>query len=87
MPRYRSYDPRLKQAIAHSRDPNLFPELAIPRSTALGWIRRGLPDVVTAADLDLNTQALLIENRRLQRERDSAVATQQCCKPRPCRRL
>ena len=41
MPRYRSYDHRLKRAIATSRDPALFPELAIPRSTALGWIRRG----------------------------------------------
>ena len=41
MPRYRVYDHRLKQAVFRSRNPNLFPELAIPRSTALGWIKRG----------------------------------------------
>lgn len=27
-------------------DPDLFPELEIPRGTALTWIRRGMPDVV-----------------------------------------
>jgi hypothetical protein len=71
---YRSYDHRLKRAIADSGDPDLFPELKIPRSTARGWIRHGVPSVVTAQDLDLDSQALLVRNRAL--ERDCAIATQ-----------
>jgi putative transposase len=36
---YRRYDSSVKDAIARSRDPNLFPELKIPRMTALYWIK------------------------------------------------
>ncbi len=39
--RYRCYDSFVKEAIARSRDPNLFPELNIPRTTALYWIKTG----------------------------------------------
>jgi len=49
----RTYDHRIRYAICASGEPNLFPELEVPRSTALSWIRRGCPDVVeldTAAD-------------------------------------
>ena len=73
-PRYRSYDHRLKQAVVLSGNPNLFPKLRIPRSTALGWIRRGVPEVVTADELDLDAAALLIQNQGLKRELDQAVA-------------
>ena len=59
-----------------SGNPNLFPELEIPRSTALGWIRRGVPEVVTVEELDRDFETLLLENRKLGRERDEAVATQ-----------
>lgn len=38
--RYRNYDPRVKQMIIHSRNPNLFPDLRIPRTTALYWINK-----------------------------------------------
>jgi len=51
---YRYYDHRLKRAIWLSGDPTLFPELGIPRSTAKGWIRRGVPEVVTADDVVLS---------------------------------
>ena len=74
MARYRAYDHRLKQAVVLSGNPNLFPELQIPRSTALGWIRRGVPVVVTADELDLDAAALLVQNQALKRERDQAVA-------------
>ena len=66
----------MKHAIVESGDPNLFPELAIPRSTALGWIRKGVTDVVTAEELDQNASELLLRCRRLEKERDEARALQ-----------
>jgi putative transposase len=36
---YRRYDSSVKDAIARSRNPNLFSELNIPRTTALYWIK------------------------------------------------
>ena len=36
-----AYDHRLKQAIVETGDPDLFPELSIPESTARIWMRRG----------------------------------------------
>jgi hypothetical protein len=39
--RYRRYDHRIKNMIAESGDPCLFPDLAIPLSTAREWIKRG----------------------------------------------
>lgn len=38
---YRKYDPRVKRMIIASKNPNLFPELKIPRTTALYWIKQG----------------------------------------------
>ena len=43
----RAYDHRIKDQIIRAGDPELFPELEIPRSTALSWIRRGLGEVVS----------------------------------------
>ena len=74
--RYRVYDHRLKKAIHDSGNPNLFPDLRIPRSTALGWIRRPVPDVVTTEEVDLDSEALVLRCQELKRERDVAVATQ-----------
>ncbi len=39
---YSSYSFEVKQAIAQSKNPNLFPELRVPRSTAYHWIRHGV---------------------------------------------
>ena len=36
--RYRCYDHRVRNTIVESANPDLFPELEIPRSTALDWI-------------------------------------------------
>ena len=41
------YDHRIREQIVRTGDPDLFPELDIPRKTALSWIRRGMRDVVT----------------------------------------
>ena len=46
----RTYDHRVKEQIIRTRNPDLFPELGIPRSTALSWIRRGLGEVVSFDD-------------------------------------
>jgi transposase InsO family protein len=59
MARYRIYDHRIKQAIAKARNPDLFPSLNIPRSSAMTWIREGVRDVVTNADLDIDRFELL----------------------------
>ena len=42
---YNHYSVRIKRAIIESRNPALFPELKIPRSTAYHWIRRGVPNL------------------------------------------
>ena len=53
----RTYDHRVKAQIIATRNANLFPELDIPRSTASGWIRRGLGEVVSLDEgLDAESQ-------------------------------
>jgi hypothetical protein len=47
----RSYDHRLKNSVACSRNSNLFPELAIPKSTTSRWASGGRLSVVTASEL------------------------------------
>jgi hypothetical protein len=42
--KYKCYSLEVKAAIIESRNPNLFPDLLIPKSTAQHWIRKG-PDV------------------------------------------
>lgn len=56
----RSYDHRIKAQIAAAGDPNLFPELEIPRSTAMSWIRRGVSEVV-ALEHGPKTETPLLE--------------------------
>lgn len=43
----RVYDHRIREQVVRTGNPDLFPELEIPRKTALSWIRRGTRDVVT----------------------------------------
>ena len=57
----RSYDHRIKAQVAATGDPNLFPELQIPRSTALSWIRRGVGEVVVVEP------GIKVENHHLDR--------------------
>jgi putative transposase len=46
----RVYDHRIREQIVRTGNPDLFPELDIPRRTALSWIRRGIREVVTLED-------------------------------------
>jgi len=43
----RTYDHRIREHICRTRNPSLFPELRIPRSTTTSWLRRPLPTVVS----------------------------------------
>ena len=42
-----TYDHRIKEQIVRTGNAELFPELEIPRSTVLSWIRRGVAEVVS----------------------------------------
>lgn len=66
--RYRRYDHRIKNMIAESGDPYLFPDLAIPLSTAREWIKRGPQDVVTLWEIGQNEKNLLGEIQSLKKE-------------------
>ena len=77
MRRYRAYDHRLKRAIWQSGDPDLFPDLDIPRSTAMSWIRWGIPSVVTAECFDGNDEDIRIENQQFRNELARIRATQE----------
>jgi hypothetical protein len=44
------YDHRIREQVVRTGNPDLFPELEIPRKTALSWIRRGMREVVTLDD-------------------------------------
>jgi uncharacterized protein YbgA (DUF1722 family) len=46
----RVYNHRISEQIVRSRNPNLFPELRIPPSTARSWISRGLGEVVSLGE-------------------------------------
>ena len=51
--------------ICETGDPDLFPELKIPRSTIRSWLHRGIPDVVTCDLLSAETTELLVEIQEL----------------------
>jgi len=57
----KTYDHRIKLAIAKSKNQYLFPELNIPLSTAKNWIHRGVTYVVSNEAFDLEKNQL-IEN-------------------------
>ena len=64
----RTYDHQIKEQIVFSGNADLFPELEIPRSTALSWIRRGVGDVVSLdaeheVEAALRTRVLELEHR------------------------
>jgi putative transposase len=73
--RYRYYDHRLKQLIVNSNNPNLFPGLQIPRSTAMQWIKNGPPEVVTLPEFDVSNDEPLIANSKLKDQVDALEAT------------
>ena len=55
---YRQYSHKIKRMIVKSKNPNLFPELRIPRSTAYHWIRHGVRrpyGIIKTDDIGKNT--------------------------------
>ena len=46
-PYRRAYDHRIRDLVCEEREPALFAQLGIPRSTTASWIRRGFRPVVT----------------------------------------
>lgn len=69
----RTYDHRIRNQIVATGNPDLFPELEIPRRTALTWIRRGASPVVQV-EQDAVGVALL-RARLVRLERRVAVLT------------
>jgi hypothetical protein len=69
----RTYDHRIKAQITATGNPTLFPELEIPHSTAMSWIRRGVsvPDE-------------LAEKRREARQRRVEQNRRVTCSTCPC---
>lgn len=57
----RTYDPRLRDHVRTTGDPDVVAELGVPRSTALGWLRGEYAAVVTAQILDMDTTRLQAE--------------------------
>jgi hypothetical protein len=51
--------------ICETGNPDLFPELKIPRSTIRSWLHRGIPDVVTCDGLSAEETELLAEMQEL----------------------
>jgi putative transposase len=80
--KYKCYSLEVKAAIIESRNPNLFPDLLIPKSTAQHWIRKG-PDVnrsVTAltnvSKVEGNLEALTLIIKCLGEEINLSVLTE-----------
>jgi hypothetical protein len=80
--KYKSYSSEVKAAIVSSRNPNLFPNLSIPKSTAQHWIRCGadpnrfvttLPNV---SKIGLGMDSLLLIIKCLGEEVDLSKLTQ-----------
>jgi transposase InsO family protein len=63
----RAYDHRIRDLVCEERDPALFAQLGIPRTTAASWIRRGSRPVVTAALFDQHEQQLRAKVLKLER--------------------
>jgi putative transposase len=66
-PGRRAYDHRLRELVCEGRDPMMFQDLGVPRSTAASWLRRGPRPVVTSEVLALDEQELQAEVLLLQR--------------------
>lgn len=64
----RTYDIRIRNAVAISQNPDLFPELNIPRSTAREWIRDGAKNVVSIPHFDLSKENIIVDYAQVKNE-------------------
>ena len=73
--RRQSYDHRLRDAIAATGNPHLFPDVAIPRSTRRTWARGDIRPVVASSGVELEVYELLgrIETLRQRSKRQAAT--------------
>ena len=68
------YDPQVRELIRATGNPDLFPELEVPRSTIAGWLRGEFKPAL-GTDLVSRTQAELpAENAKLKRRTKVLVA-------------
>jgi len=72
--RQQTYDHRLRDLVRTTGDPDILAELGVPRSTALGWLRRDYQPVVTADVLDMDHIRLQAEVLRLRRRNRTLAA-------------
>jgi putative transposase len=63
----RAWDHRIRESICRTRNPNLYPELGIPRSTAATWLIRDCPEVVTLEPDDDDAVALTEQLQRVEK--------------------
>ena len=66
-PCHRAYDHRIRDLVCEERNPALFAQLGIPRSTAASWIRRGSRPVVTTELFGQDAQQLRARVLKLER--------------------
>ncbi len=71
--RPQTVDHRLRDLVRTTGDPDILAEFGVPRSTALGWLRRDYQPVVTADVLDMDHMRLQAEVLRL-RQRNRTLA-------------
>jgi hypothetical protein len=64
----RTYDHRVRNAIAKSGNPSIFPELNISRTKAQQWIRESEKEIVTTHQLTKTESEMVIELENLKRE-------------------
>jgi hypothetical protein len=62
------YDPRVRELIRATGDPDLFPELGIPRSTATGWLRGDFKpavgaEAVSRTEIELHARLAKLDRR------------------------
>ncbi len=69
-----TYDHRLRDLVRTTGGADIAAELGIPRSTALGWLRRDYQPVVTADVLDMDHIRLQAEVLRLRRRNRTLAA-------------
>ncbi len=65
---YKKYDHRLKILFHQSKNPDLFSDLNIPKSTIRTWIKKTPPAIVTHPSLRQSNEELITENSNLKKK-------------------
>jgi hypothetical protein len=62
----RTYDHRIREHVYRTRNPHLFPDLHVPRSTTATWLQRGCPTVVSCTPTQDDVAALRVHIENLE---------------------